>query len=98
MIVNGITMRTEKTEKICRDIIDYLIRDGYVLEVPKHEVRKAIRIYRGIDPRTVKNWTQILEDLEYLIPKRGGIVYKINPFKCPQVISKLKEKPQAKLQ
>lgn len=91
-------MRQEKTEKICRDIMEWLIRDGYLIEVPKHEVRKAIRIYRGIDPRTVKNWLQILTDLEYLIPKAGGIVYKINPFKCPQIITKLKQKPQAKLQ
>ena len=78
--------------------MQWLIRDGYLIEVPKAQVRKAIRIYRGIDPRTVKNWLQILTDLEYLIPKRGGIVYKINPFKPPQVITLLKKKPQAKLQ
>jgi len=86
-----------RSEKICSQIIDHLIAEGYRVQVRRTDVEKAIMRIRGIDPRTVQKWLKALVIFEYLI-QTSVVTYRLNPLRIPELFSLLKEKSQLKLQ
>ena len=86
-----------RSEKVCRKIIDHLIASGYKYQVRKSDVETAIMRVRGVDQRTIDKWFKALIVFEYLKPVGAG-VYQLNPFQIPELISRLREKPQTKIQ
>jgi len=85
-----------KAQKVCEQIIDQLIREGFRYQVSKADVEKAIMWVRGVDNRTIQKWLKALIVFEYLIPKAPNI-YQLNPFKIPELMKVLKDNPQTKM-
>ena len=77
--------------------MDYLLAEGFRVQVTRKFVEKAIMHVRGIDPRTIHKWLRALVMFEYLIPVSVS-VYRINPVKVPELFNLLREKPQTKIQ
>lgn len=86
-----------RTEKTLRKIIDYLLAEGYKMQVRRLDVERAIMRTRGVDQRTIDKWLKALIVFEYLKPIGAG-VYQLNPFRIPELLRIIKEKPQSKLQ
>ena len=89
-------MRISKVQKVCEEIIEYLIREGFRLQVARADVEKAIMYVRGVDERTINRWLRALVTFEYLIPC-APYIYRLNPLKTPKLMSLLKDKPQTKI-
>ncbi|RLC36474.1 hypothetical protein DRH29_04500 [candidate division Kazan bacterium] len=83
-------------QKVCEEIINFLLNEGFRIEVSKSDVEKAIMYIRGIDERTIQKWLKALVIFGYLKP-RTPFIYQINPIKVPRVMKMLKEKPQTKI-
>lgn len=90
-------MKRQNVKDTCEQIIKYLSKDGLTIQVIDKDLKKAIKWFRGIDPRTVKTWTNALLEFEYLIPVSPK-VYRINHFLVPEIFKIVKNKPQSKLQ
>ena len=86
-----------RTAKTLQQIVDYLIAEGYRVQVTRNHVEKAIMEIRGIDPRTVETWLKALVRFEYLIPTALN-VYRLNPLKIPQLFELLRANGQLKIQ
>jgi len=85
-----------KAQKVCEEIINFLLREGFKHQVSKREIEKAIMNIRGIDERTIQRWFRALEVFEYIKPI-NAYVYQLNPISIPRVMKLLKEKPQTKI-
>lgn len=83
-------------DRICNDLMNNIIRKGFRYQITRRDLETEIMKVRGIDPRTVHNWIKILCRFEYLI-MLSPIVFKINPFKCEEILEILKENPQTKI-
>ena len=65
-------------KKKCEQVINALITKGFLCQVNENELKVAImRSLRVFDPRTLKNTTNALLALDYLI-QSAPHVYKIN--------------------
>ena len=85
-----------KAEKVCEQIVNRLVAEGFRYQVPRSEVEKAIMFVRGVDERTINRWLRALVVFEYLIPVAPRI-YRLNPTRIPELMSMLKDKPQTKI-
>ena len=85
-----------RAEEVCQQIVEFLIRRGYVHQVSLKDIEKAIMSIRGIDERTIKRWTKALIVFEYIKPV-SPYTFQLNPLKIPHLIKKLKEQPQTKI-
>ena len=83
--------------KVCEQIIDCLLSEGYRLQITKRDIETCIMKLRGIDPRTVEKWLKALIRFDYITQKAPN-VYEFNPFKVPEVLKLIKKEPQVKLQ
>ena len=83
--------------KVCQQIIDCLLMEGYRLQVNRKDLENCIKKVRGVDPRTIRTWLNTLLTFNYIKLKAPN-VYELNPFKVPELMKLLKEKPQVKLQ
>ena len=86
-----------KAEQTCERIIDYLIQEGYKLQVHKRDIAKPIMHLKGVDERTIARWLKALIIFEYLKPITPDL-YQLNPMKIPKLMHILKDHPQVKLQ
>lgn len=86
-----------RSEKVCRQIIDYLLAEGYKVQVRRSDVEKAIMRIRGVDQRTKQKWLEALIVFEYLIPT-SSMTYRLNPLRIPELFKLLRNKPQTKIQ
>lgn len=89
--------RELKVHKVCSEIIDHLLAQGWKVQVRRKDVEKAIMQIRGIDERTVSRWLKALITFEYLIPT-STMTYRLNPLRIPELFNNLREKPQTKIQ
>jgi len=85
-----------RAQKVCEEIINFLLREGFKHQVSKREIEKAIMNIRGIDERTIQRWLKALEVFEFIKPL-NAYVYQLNPIRIPRVMKLLKEKPQTKI-
>lgn len=76
--------------KVCEQIIECLLLEGYRLQIREADLAKCIKRVRGIDPRTVRNWIQTLLDFDY-IEKVGAGIYQFNPMKVPELFTAIKK-------
>ena len=66
----------------CQKIMLHLARQGFTNQVTKKELKKAIVVLIGADPRTIKRWIETLKLLEY-IEEVGMGIYRLNYAKVP---------------
>lgn len=85
-----------KAQKVCEEIVNDLVREGFKFQVSKPDLEKAIMWRRGIDERTIKRWIKALETFGYL-KRVTPRVWQLNPVKIPQLMTLLKEKPQTRV-
>lgn len=92
-------MQRSKVNATCEQIIRQICNTekGIVYQVNETELKKAIKIVRGLDPRTFTNWKQALIDLEFIKPVAPNL-YDLNKFSIPDLFQIIKEKPQMKIQ
>jgi len=61
-----------------REILERIIKQTNKLtDLSKNEIEKAIIFCRGVDPRTIQNWFNVLWKLEYLEQPTLGF-YSLN--------------------
>ena len=77
-----------RSRKICYEIMDYLVKQGFTNEVHINEVKKAIVYVRGPDKRTINNWMNALEILGFL-ERKSTLVFKMNLGNCPELLVKV---------
>jgi len=84
-------------QAVCEKIIKELLKEGYVYQVTRKDLEKAIMKTRNIiDERAIDRWIRALITFEYIKHKHHGI-FEINPAMCPEIFKTLKERPQTKL-
>jgi len=66
----------------CQKIMLYLAKQNFTNQVSLKELKKAIVMLIGADPRTIKRWIETLKLLEY-IEEVGMGIYKLNYAKVP---------------
>jgi len=70
-----------KAFKTCLLLIEKMVKHGYVNQIDKAELEKLITRYIGADERTIKKYTRVCVQCEFLKPhiweqnKRGNINY-----------------------
>ena len=67
-----------------KEILSTLMTEAKSLDYDRNQVEKAIIKCRGIDPRTVKVWFNILWKFEYFTQPRKGL-YRINLEKLSEL-------------
>lgn len=100
MCIGWLTERM-KAEKICKEIIAEVVKEGFQYQVSHKNLVKVIMRKRDIiDERAVARWINALQTFGYLKAETTTVwrVYKLNPAKVPDLFNNLKEKPQTKLQ
>jgi len=86
-----------RTYQCCGEIVTHLVNEGYTYQISLHELRKAIVLLRGGDPRTVKTWIENLLLLGFM-NKINRNVFKLNIEKCPEALERMvKVRGQKKL-
>jgi len=86
-----------RVEKVCSEIMNYLVEQGFTNQVDINQVRKVIIRLRGPDKRTINNWLKALETLGYLKPE-SAVIYSMNLASCPELFVKaLRGEKQKKL-
>jgi len=70
---------------ICYDITTSIVKAGFLEEISLNEISKILRLKRGGDPRTIRNWLRNLTSLGFLIP-RNRSVFKINFERYPELL------------
>ena len=73
-----------RAEKICIEIMQLIVKEGYTNQVHEKGIDKAIIQIRGSDQRTLKNWKRALVARGF-IEKKIGSVYQINLMNIPQL-------------
>ena len=89
-------MKKSRTYQHCTEIVTHLVEKGYTYQVSFHELRKAIILLRGGDPRTVRTWMQNLVLLGFIV-KMNPNVFKLNIDKCPGALERIVIKGQKRL-
>lgn len=85
-------------DKLCKEVISSLVKEGYIHQVSKKDLEKTIMIVRKcLDERTTNRWIKALTTFGYIIPVTPQI-YKINPIKVPDLMNVLRDKSQTRLQ
>ena len=86
-----------RSEKVCREIMQRLVEEGYTQFISQTTLEKAIIYVRGPDKRTLKNWRNALLALGFL----KGVApfsYEMDLKKCPDLlVSMVKGDSQKKL-
>ena len=72
----------------CQKIMLYLAKQNFTNQVSLKELKKAIVMLIGADPRTIKRWIETLKLLEY-IEEVGMGIYKLNYAKVPGCLEEL---------
>lgn len=86
-----------KVYESCHDITLNIVKAGFLKEISLRELQKIIRLKRGGDPRTIRNWIRNLTSLEFLLSKNSS-VFEINFSKYPELLPMaLKGSSQKKL-
>ena len=80
-------MVSKAVEK-CRLILMHLAEEGYTYQVTRKQLEKTIALLIGADPRTLRNWINTLQLLEFIEEVSPG-VYKLNFVKVPSAFEKL---------
>ena len=89
--------KTSRTHRVCKEILDYLVREGFTYQVSRTSLVKAITLIRGGDPRTIQNWIRNLRVLGF-IEMINLNVFKLNLVKSPEALEKaVKVQGQKKL-
>lgn len=90
------TMRSQ-TYKACKEILNYLVKNGFTYQVSRHSLVETIILIRGGDLRTIKNWVRNLQVLGF-IKMMNPNVFKLNLARCPEALEKaVKVQGQKKL-
>ena len=55
-----------RTVQNCQQIMRAIVHDGFTHQIGMSALKEYIRVYRGGDPRTIKNAIDNLTTLEYL--------------------------------
>ena len=77
-----------KAVKKCKLILMHLAEEGYTYQVTRKQLEKTIALLIGADPRTLRNWINTLQLLEFIEEVSPG-VYKLNFVKVPSAFEKL---------
>lgn len=86
-----------RSEKVCREIMQRLVEEGYTYSISQTTLEKAIIYVRGPDKRTLKNWRNALLALGFL-KGIAPFTFEMNLKKCPELlVSMLKGDNQKKL-
>ena len=80
----------------CVEIMRFLVEAGFTYQVHDEALKVAITAVRGGDPRTLKNWTQTLERLDF-IKKVNPHVYQMNLESIPELLNIVVKSGQKKL-
>ena len=80
----------------CVEIMRFLVEAGFTYQVHVEALKVAITAVRGGDPRTLKNWTQTLERLDF-IKKVNPHVYQMNFKSIPELLNLMVKSGQKKL-
>jgi len=80
----------------CVEIIRFLVEAGFTFQVHVEALKVAITAVRGGDPRTLKNWTQTLERLDF-IKKVNPHVYQMKLESIPELLNIMVKNGQKKL-
>lgn len=75
-----------KVYESCREIMEAIISSGFKVAISLRELQKIIRLKRGGDPRTIRNWINNLTALEFL-KKDNSSVFSINYQAHPEMIT-----------
>jgi len=70
----------------CVEIMRSLVEAGFTYQVHVEALKVAITAVRGGDPRTLKNWIQIMERLGF-IKHLNQRVYKMNLESIPELLN-----------
>ena len=89
-------MKVSKTVEGCQEIMKILAEQGFTNSVSQTELKRVIKILRGGDPRTYKNWLDNLTVLGYLKVKNAS-VFMLNFSRCPEALTLLVKPSQKKL-
>lgn len=81
-------MRKSRTYQYCAEIVTHLVEQGYTYQVSFHELRRAIVLLRGGDPRTVKTWMQNLVLLGFM-KKTNRNVFQLKIENCPEALERM---------
>jgi len=79
-------MKQSKVLEYCTEIIKHLVENGYTNQVSKKELERIIKLFRGIDKRTVKTWMDALLEFEF-IEYVNPCVVRLNLSKCPELLN-----------
>lgn len=86
-----------KVVSTCEEIMRQLVKSGFTNQVSKSSLQLAIKVIRGGDPRTVKNWTENLIQFEYL-KRLNASVFQMNLTKVNGLVEMVvRERGQRKL-
>jgi len=86
-----------KAQRICEEIIQLLVADGFRRQVSRKNLEDAIRVKRDcVDERTIQRWIKALEAFKF-IKMKAPDVYELNPMGIPELIKLLKENSQTKI-
>jgi hypothetical protein len=86
-----------RTVQNCQQIMRALVGDGFTHQISKWELKKYITVFRGGDPRTIKNCIRNLMTLEYLSQVNVS-VFRIELAKVNGLLEKaIKDGGQKKL-
>ena len=85
-----------KTLDKCKEIMKAIAERGFTNQIHKRELEKIIMLYRGFDPRTIKNWIRTLEVLGF-IKLLNPNVYELNFDQCPELLNLLVKNGQKRL-
>jgi len=89
-------MKPSRTVQGCKEIMQVLAEQGFVNSVSRNELKRLIKILRGGDPRTYKNWLDNLTVLGYLKVKNVN-VFRLDFTHCPEALRLLVKPSQKKL-
>jgi len=62
-----------RTVQNCQQIMRALVGDGFTHQISKSVLKKYITVFRGGDPRTIKNCIGNLTTLEYLTQVNASV-------------------------
>jgi hypothetical protein len=67
-----------RSQRICKEIMQYLISQGYTNQVSRSVIMKAIVYIRGPDPRTIENWMRALTVNGFIEADRHKRVFRLH--------------------
>ena len=70
----------------CREIMEAIIKSDFRISISLRELEKVIRLKRGGDPRTIRNWIRNLTALGFL-KRTNRSVFSVNYEAHPEMIT-----------